>query len=299
MGMFDKGSPPPAPDYTGAAVATAAGNADAARIAAKANRVNQYGPYGSITYTPGVGGDQDVWRMDTTLSPTGQQVFDANQRINMGLSGLAETGLGFVQNTLNKPFDWSAVPRAPINAGTTAQQAILSRLEPALQRQRDSLQQRLANSGIGAGSEAYGTEQNLQGQRENDLMLQAAMQGIGLDQQARQQGIQEQSFARTEPLNILNAVRSAAPVGLPQFQAVPQQATTAGPNYLGAAQAQGQYDMGVYNAEQAQGAGLMNGLFSLGGAAMMSGFNPFSFGGAAASGIPNWAGMGYGMPGMA
>lgn len=299
MGMFEKSSPPPPPDYTGAAVATAAGNADAARIAAKANRVNQYGPYGSITYANGANGDPDQWSMNTTLSPTGQAVFDANQRINMGLSGLAETGLGFVQNTLNKPFDWSAVPKAPVNAGTTAQQAIMSRLEPALQRQRDSLQQRLANTGIGAGTEAYGTEQNLQGQRENDLMLQAAMQGIGMDQQARQQSIQEQEFGRTEPLNILNAVRSSAPVNLPQFQNVPQQATVAGPNYLGAAQAQGQNAMNMYNAEQAQGAGMMNGLFSLGGAAMMGGFNPFSFGGAAASGIPNWAGIGYGMPGMA
>ena len=41
-----KGSspPPPAPDYAGAAQATAAGNLEAARANAAANRVNQYTP---------------------------------------------------------------------------------------------------------------------------------------------------------------------------------------------------------------------------------------------------------------
>jgi len=44
------GSAPPPPDYTGAAKATAAGDLEAARVAAAANRVNQYTPYGSLVY---------------------------------------------------------------------------------------------------------------------------------------------------------------------------------------------------------------------------------------------------------
>jgi len=47
----DSPSPPPAPDYTGAAQATAAGNLEATRAAAAANRVNQVTPYGNLTYT--------------------------------------------------------------------------------------------------------------------------------------------------------------------------------------------------------------------------------------------------------
>jgi hypothetical protein len=45
------GSPPPAPDYAGAAQQTAAGNLEAARAAAAANRVNQVTPYGNLTYS--------------------------------------------------------------------------------------------------------------------------------------------------------------------------------------------------------------------------------------------------------
>lgn len=46
-----KGSAPPPPDYAGAAAATAAGNLEAARATAAANRINQYTPYGSLSYT--------------------------------------------------------------------------------------------------------------------------------------------------------------------------------------------------------------------------------------------------------
>ena len=50
LGLGDAPSPPPAPDYTGAAQATASGNLDAARAAAAANRVNQVTPYGNLNY---------------------------------------------------------------------------------------------------------------------------------------------------------------------------------------------------------------------------------------------------------
>ena len=49
------GSAPPPPDYTGAAQATAAGNLEAARATAAANRTNQITPYGSLIYTANPG----------------------------------------------------------------------------------------------------------------------------------------------------------------------------------------------------------------------------------------------------
>jgi len=48
--MGKGGSAPPPPDYASAAKATAAGDLEAARVAAAANRVNQYTPYGSLVY---------------------------------------------------------------------------------------------------------------------------------------------------------------------------------------------------------------------------------------------------------
>jgi hypothetical protein len=45
------GSAPPPPDYRGAAIETAKGDLEAARIATNANRVNQITPYGSLVYS--------------------------------------------------------------------------------------------------------------------------------------------------------------------------------------------------------------------------------------------------------
>ena len=80
----DSPSPPPAPDYTGAAQATAAGNLQAAQAATKANRVNQYSPYGSSTYTQADPNDPNSqWSQQISLSDTGQKLLD-----RLVLSGL-------------------------------------------------------------------------------------------------------------------------------------------------------------------------------------------------------------------
>lgn len=270
LGVWFKDSPdpPPPPNYAAAAQQTAIGNAEAARIGAKANRINQYTPLGSIVYSPGVGGDQDRWRSDISLTPQGQQQFDQSQRINRSLNNVAEGGLGYVQNTLNRPFDWSNLPGRNINAGQTAQEALLARLEPQFARDEESLRSRLINQGITQGSEAENAaiEQFTRG--KTDARLQAALQGFSYGDQARQQAIQEQSFARNEPLNMINALRSGSQVQMPSFSAPGNQQTTTGPDLLGAANSQYNAALGGYNAQQAGRDNFMNGLFSLGAAGL-------------------------------
>lgn len=263
----DSPSPPPAPDYAGAAAATAAGNADAARIAAKANRINQYTPYGSITYQNGINGDQDQWRMDTTLNPAGQEIFDANQNINKGLLNSAQSGLNSVQQTLGNGggIDTSKLAQTAVNPGETGQAAIMRRLQPQLDHDREALRTQLLNSGFQEGSEGYNRGMDQANRQANDAYSQAALQGINLGQTARQQGIQEQAYLADRPLNVVNALRTGNQTQLPQFQATPNQATTAGPDYLGAANAQYGAAMGQYNAQQAANSGMTGGLFSLGG----------------------------------
>jgi hypothetical protein len=51
LGGGKGGGAPPPPDYAALARQTAAGNVEAARIATRANRINQVTPYGSLTYT--------------------------------------------------------------------------------------------------------------------------------------------------------------------------------------------------------------------------------------------------------
>lgn len=328
-----KGDAPEAPDYAAAAKETAKGNAEAARVAAKANRVDQYTPYGNLTYynptsnqfneaaynaamqkyqsdlaaynkgggstqtpiVPGManlpgygtgsagtapkaptreqfmtGYDPDRWALKVELSPDQQKLLDAQNQTSLGLAGLQNKGLEYVSNMLSKPFDQSVLPAQTVNAGETAQDAIMRRLQPTMDRQDEALRSRLQNQGITIGSDAYGAEMYNQAQKNNDLQLAAAIRGIDVGNQARQQAIQEQSFFRNEPLNTLNAVRTGAQVTNPSFTNVPQQQTTAGPDLLSAANMQYGAAMNAYNADQAATSGLMGGLFNIGGAALGS-----------------------------
>lgn len=268
-------SPPPAPDYTGAAIATAAGNADAARIAAKANRVSQYTPYGSITYTRPDPNDPDIWRSDVTLSPTQQQLLDSQNQISLGLGDTMNKGLGYVQNTLDNPFDVSKLPDLPVTPDVAGREevtaALLERQQPTFQRNRAQKESDLLMRGFNPGTEGWNAAQDDLNRQENDARLAAIMAGgteqsrlFGLGQSARERALQEESFLRNEPLNTLNAVRTGAQVTNPTFGATPNQATTQGADMLGAANQQYGAQLSAYNADQASKNNMVNGLFSLG-----------------------------------
>lgn len=119
--------------------------------------------------------------------------------------------------TLQRSLDTSSLAAMPVNAGTTAQQAIMSRLQPQLERERAQLQTQLTNQGLAPGGEAYNTAMQQQAQRENDLLTQAALQGINLDMSARQQGLGEQQtlggFANQAALSQLGANLQGAGFG--------------------------------------------------------------------------------------
>ena len=85
-------------------------------------------------------------------------------------------------------LDLSNVAKMPVNAGMTGQQAIMARLDPQLQRMDEQARQRLANQGLTYGGEAYNRAMGDVNQGRNDWLSQAALQGIGLDMSANQQG---------------------------------------------------------------------------------------------------------------
>jgi hypothetical protein len=119
----------------------------------------------------------DVSAMPTNFGPTAGQY------------GMATGGPS--GPNLQGQLDTSQLAAMPVNAGMTAQQAIMSRLDPQLQRQRSQLETQLANQGLARGGEAYNAAITEQQQQENDLRTQAALQGISLDMGARQQGLGE------------------------------------------------------------------------------------------------------------
>ncbi len=104
------------------------------------------------------------------------------------LFGLNAAPGGSQYGWANGQIDTSGVAKSPINAGTTAQQAIMSRLQPQLDRQRTSTETQLVNQGLRPGSEAYDNAIRDLGQQENDARQQAVLSGLGLDMQANQQG---------------------------------------------------------------------------------------------------------------
>jgi len=122
---------------------------------------------------------------------------------NANYSGLQNVGYGpqegeygyasgyVPQQQLNQNINTRGLAQAPINAGMTAQNAIMSRLDPQIKRQRAGVENQLAQQGLVRGGEAYGAAINEQQQQENDLRTQAALQGINLDMAARQQGFGE------------------------------------------------------------------------------------------------------------
>ena len=126
--------------------------------------------------------------------------------------------------------------------------------------------------------DAQAERENIYGQAQNAAYTagptgaqQAYQQALG----ARQQGISELSQLRSEPINILNAVRTGSQMqtsAQPQVGASSpgQLATWSGPDLLGATTAQGQYNQGLYNAQQAGQSNTMSGLMGLGGAGLMT-----------------------------
>ena len=236
------------------------------------------------------------------LTPEEQAIFNTNQQVRTALGKLGVTGAEQVQNVMSNPFqfqgpdiatslDLSNVAKMPVNAGTTGQQAIMSRLQPQLEARREALRTSLINQGVTPGSEAYQRAMTDLSQQENDLTQQAALQGINLDMAANQAGFgqalqsanfgntaNEQAFQRALglynlPLNQVSALMAGSQVNVPQFQGYQGAGVTAAPIFQ-AGQAAGQDAMARYNAEQAGGNALTSGLFSLGGSAlggMMSG----------------------------
>ena len=224
------------------------------------------------------GGDQ--WTQNVTLSPEVQALFDQGMRLERGMFGAQDAALGRVNQTLGQGFDMSSLPDAgmaydPEMVTNNATELLMRRINPELDRQNEALRAQLANQGITQGSNAYSTAMGQFGQQRNDAATQAALQGIllgmqqqgqtfGQQQQLRNRSLSEQAYLRSLPLNELNALRTGTQVGMPQFPGYAQQATTGGPDMLGAAQGQYGAQMGAYNAQQAGNSGMMSGLLGLG-----------------------------------
>lgn len=259
--------PPVIPDYAAAARETAAGNLAAARAAAKANRVNTDTPFGNISFNQDPN-DPDRWTSKVTLNEVQQKLLDQQNQSSLNLAGLQDSAFDRVKNTLGQ--DYASV-YDPEKSTNTAYESLMARLDPSLDRQQSALDTKLANQGIAHGSEAWKNANNQFGQTRNDAQTQAALQSILLGMQQQGQQFNQQTTNRNIPLNELNALRSGSQVTNPTQINAAQQGQTAGPNILGATQAEDQANqrnfqaaINEYNQKIASKNGALSGLFGVG-----------------------------------
>ena len=247
-------------------------------------------PYGGTTTTGGIPkptqplradftteGDQDIPTVTQTFSPENQALYDQELRINKGLGDIAEGGIGRVDQLLGTPFDMSTVPERAVagqEGWDNAYNALVERNQPFQERTKDRTINRLSNQGIYAGSEAYDEAMRDLERQENDFNLGAQAQATGQQQaqfgmqdKARANELQQQSFLRQLPLNELMALQSGTQIQAPQFQQFQGQ-QIAPPPLFQATNAQYQADLGRANAKNAFSGNLMSGLFGLGSAGL-------------------------------
>src|SRR5580698_4502316 len=96
-------STPPAPDYTSAAQATAAGNLSALQYQTQANRANVETPYGTETWADPNGSND--WTESINLTPQTQSALDSQMQVQENESNLANTMEGQVASTMATPLN--------------------------------------------------------------------------------------------------------------------------------------------------------------------------------------------------
>ena len=218
-------SPPPAPDYRGAAIEQGQANKAAAIAQSRLNNPNVISPYGTQTYTES---DLEDGRptLRQTLSPAQEQVLASSDATKISLSNLANQGATAASGVLGTPFNYNAAPAlsssnllanapgmrstdftANVSAmpgsaeamRTQAYNAAMSRVSEDTNIQRDQKQSDLIANGIRPGTKAYDDAMFMIDRGYNDARQQAIL-GSGVEAQrqsqmdlaARQQGVSEQ-----------------------------------------------------------------------------------------------------------
>lgn len=218
LGLGPRPSAPAAPDYTGAARETAAGNLEAARANIAANRVNQYTPYGNLVYEQS-GTDpygNPMWKATQTFSPDQQALYEYDVAASKGLGQLSQTGLDYVRQMMANPFSTESLPAlqsqlTPAQLQQFTGQANLGQLGDAEAQMRagqapslqTSLGQNVGMAGWDRASNLLMSRLEPQLQRqEQQLETRLAAQGIPVGSEAytraKQDLAMQQNDARTQ-----------------------------------------------------------------------------------------------------
>ena len=252
----------------------------------RANRPDQYTPYGTSLWRE-LGGGR--WEQQVSLPEEVQAGLEAQQRLGRTRSELGESLMGRAGGELGADIGWEAMAANEVAgaeaARDAAEQAIYerttSRLDPQWEQRSEALETQLWQQGLRPGDEAWDTAMANLGRERTDAyqtaMREAIMGGgaeaqrsFGMDMARRQQAIAETLQRRGWTINEINALLSGQQVGAPSMPGFTAAGRAAPPDLLGAAQAGTQNALDIYNAEQMREQSMFGGLAGLGTAAMFA-----------------------------
>lgn len=217
----------------------------------------------------------------TTLSPEQQALYDKETGIYGSALDTGQTLLNNAQGALGKPLDLSSlggVPQFDDAYRRSVADAMYARQSPSIEQDRKELESRLAAQGINLGSAAYDTAMTGFGKNLNDLRLgidasagNEASRAYANALQGRNQGINEMTLQRNQPINEITGLLGLGQVQTPNFGNTPQ--TQIQPtDVIGPTYAAYNAKLNSYNQGQQNNRSFMGGLFGLAGAGL-----PFLF----------------------
>lgn len=271
---FGKSKTPKAPDYAGLAEQQGEQNRQTAGYNTNLNRVNQTGPSGSVMWSLRPGADPNNpqpgdYVQNTALSDSGQRQYDSgNQAMESLLGGMGNLG----------QFNTQGLPQlgqADDASRQRVEQAMMSRMQPQFDQDRERATTGLLNSGIEKGSTAYDSEMRRLDQSQNDARMQSVLAGgqeesrqIGLNNATRGQGVQEQGYMQQLPVNMLTALQGGGQSIMPNYSNYYTGGQAQAAPTFDAGLAQGNYKLQAGQSAQSGQNALMGGLAGLGGAAI-------------------------------
>jgi hypothetical protein len=297
---MSKPKAPPPPDPAKTAQAQTTQSIQTARANNAMGMVNQKGPDGSLTYTqtggfndPSTGEFIPQYTAETALSESAQKRFDTTNAATQNMADVAKVLSGQIMDTTGKPISYDNLPELQGSGGYEAsrksvEDAMLARMQPALDKRRQDMERNLSGRGIKMGNTTWNEGFDEVNRADNDARLAAIGAGgaeqsrlAGLDSATRAQTLQERNSQANEPINRLAALLSNTQVNTPQYQTYTPQgmATTDVAGLIN--QGYGQ-QMQAYQQKMQSRDAMYGGLFGLGAAGIMA--NPFTAAGKAAAG---------------
>ena len=272
-----KAPTPPDPNVVSAAQTSSNVNTGVAN--SYLGNANERGPLGNVSYkvtghNQVDGHDVPSFTKTTTLSPQQQQLYNQQTAIGAQENGIAGQELGQLKQSLSTPLNYDGLPQAPAYDRQHYEDALNSRLEPQLQRDRAGLESQLANQGVRAGSEAYREAIALSDRGRNDSRSQSVLNaGNYADQeqasgyQARDHAIQERTNLRSQPINEISTLMNGGQVTMPQFSQY-RGGNVAGTDVAGIQQQGFQNQMGIYNQKIQNRNAMFGGISGIAGSVL-------------------------------